>query len=475
MIDQPRAQPIDCTLIAQEYLRDEPAFASSLGFGPFVQQGCGKGPAVLIGDQSEISLLGADRVTKLDHRMALLARNGDTVLVRNRETGFETYLADCLGLMDVTFVQVDNDPARPVAEQIRMSPQLLDTLAQTARENGGLTIKAYLTTGNIWRLAQTIGEMSKTCIHVCGPSPRATLRANDKLWFTQLVQKTIGVDATPPTHSAYGPAAVADLARTISRDAGQVIVKVPDSAGSAGNIKLNAERLHGMSADETRQFLLDRLHAKGWQDSYPILVGVWDDNVSHNPSVQMWIPQKADGPPQIKGIFEQRVQGDAGAFVGAARSVLPAPLQDRLSAEAARIARVLQHLGYFGLCSLDAVICETPARPDMIHWIECNGRWGGVSIPMLAAAQRLPDLPAIAIVQEVLPGAVLTTEHLRRHLADLLFQVDQNEGGIVIISPCESARDISVNLMAIADTQDAADEVLAIAMRRLAAHHDGAG
>lgn len=476
MTDQPQFTTSACDVIAQDYLRDEPAFLSSLDFGAFVAQGCGPGPAVLIGDQSEISLLGSLSGVQLDHRMALLAKNGDIMLVRQRETAFETYLADCLGLVDVTFIQVDFDPLRPVVDQVRRSQPQLDALAQVARKWGGLTLKAYLTTGNVWRLAQAISELSGQCIHVCGPSPRATRRANDKLWFNQLARKIVGTNATPPTLAAYGPAAAAGLARRISRSAGQVIVKVPDSVGSAGNIRLKGALLRKLSLAGSRQFLLDRLHSMGWQDSYPILVGVWDENVSHSPSVQLWIPHTSDGTPLVEGLFEQCVRGETAAFVGAARSTLPSPIQDQLSAEAIRIASVLQRLGYFGRCSLDAVICEASARPDVVHWIECNGRWGGVSIPMRTASQLRPDLtlPAIAIVQEILPGEALSTRQLKQHLAELLFRQGKNREGLVIISPSENRRGMSVSMFAISDTQEAADDLLAEAMRRLAVVHHSA-
>ena len=73
MIPEPRHLDRECHLIAQDYLRDEPALVSSLDFGAFVAQGTGAGPSVLIGDQSEISLLSSAVDTNLDHRMALLA------------------------------------------------------------------------------------------------------------------------------------------------------------------------------------------------------------------------------------------------------------------------------------------------------------------------------------------------------------------------------------------------------------------
>ena len=52
--------------------------------------------------------------------------------------------------------------------------------------------------------------------------------------------------------------------------------------------------------------------------------------------------------------------------------------RQRIAQEAAHIACLFQELGHFGRCSLDAVLLDSGA----LHWIECNGRWGGVSIPM---------------------------------------------------------------------------------------------
>lgn len=469
MIPEPRHLDRECHLIAQDYLRDEPALVSSLDFGAFVAQGTGAGPSVLIGDQSEISLLSSAVDTNLDHRMALLARNGDTVLVRRRETGFERYLAECLGMDDVTFLQVNAKPLRSVTYQLRTARPLLDALSERARNHGGLTLKAYLTTGNGWRLAQAVGERSGQRIHVCGPSPRATQRANDKLWFSQLARRVIGIDAIPPTLAAYGPAAAAGLVHQICRSAAQVVIKVPDSAGSAGNLRLEGAQVRGASLAGLRQFLLERLHRIGWRDRYPILVGVWDENVSHSPSVQMWIPHASEGMPLVEGIFEQRVQGEEATFVGAARSSLPHAINAQLKEEAARIACVLQRLGYYGRCSLDAVICIPPTGSETIHWIECNGRWGGVSIPMTTTRQLLDGapLPAIAILQEKLPTPQMNCDALRNLLADLLFHRGRDRFGLVILSPPERADGKLVNLLAIAETQIEADEMLAQAMRRL--------
>ena len=453
---------------AQALLTAEPAFLSSREFGPFVRQGVGRGPSLLIGDQSEISLLRASG-SQLDYRMSLLAHPGDYVLVRQRTPAFEEYLADYLNLVDVTFLQADRTDLAPVAAQALQLDSLINSCADAAREFGGLTLKPYLTSGHIWRLAKKISETAIRDVHVCGPSPRIMRRANDKLWFSDLARQIIGTSATPPTRAAYGPAATAGLVRQISRTAKQVIIKVPDSAGSAGNIRLASDDIADISVTELRRFLLSRLRRTGWQDRYPVLVGVWDQNVLCSPSVQLWLPHPQDGRPRVDGIFEQRVKGDEGAFVGAARSTLPEPQQQQLATEACQIAAVLQELGYYGRCSLDAVICADNNGPEIIHWIECNGRWGGVSIPMTAAEQILgePVVPTLLVVQEKLPDRRLTTPGMIKLLKDLLFQQGHTKSGLIIMSPPESENGTFVNLLAVGESQNRADNYIAEAMKRI--------
>lgn len=466
------AEPNPCSeeRIADALRRDEPALVSSLDFGPFVRQGSGDGPALLIGDQSEISLLGLAPASPLEYRMALLARPGDHVLLHRRAPAFESYLRDQLGLTDVTFHQVSEAGRGPLTRQAWTSPAWVNHFAAVTADHGGLTIKSYLTTGNTWRLAKAIGEQAAQIVHVGGPSPRMTRRANDKLWFARLARRVIGETATPPTLAAYGPAATAGLVRRIGRLADQVIVKVPDSAGSAGNLRLDSAAVRGRTLSALRTLLMGRLHAVGWRDSYPLLVGVWDRDVICSPSVQMWLPCLSDGAPRIDGIFEQHVRDDVATFVGATRSTLPQKIQDQLHHQATRIARVLQRLGYFGRCSLDAVVCQSSGEPPAIHWIECNGRWGGVSIPMTAAAQIVPNTntDAISIVQELLPARWLDTTALLQQLQGLLFHAGKSKAGLIIGSPPAHPEGPLINLLGVAPTQARADALMGEAMRRLA-------
>lgn len=459
----------NCTTIAERLAADEPALLGSLDFGPFVRQGTGAGPSLLIGDQSEIGFLRSAPQTHLDYRMSHLARSNDIVLVRRRDTRFEDYLAGHLGLTNLTFLEIPRSDILPVSKLALASSALIDRLAAAASRNNGLTLKSYLTTGNIWRLAQAIGGAAQKVVHVCGPSPRVTTRSNDKLWFSQLACSVLGRDATPPTMSAYGPAAAAALVSHISKKAAQVVVKVPDSAGSAGNVRVSSALLSAKTLTEIRDFLLGRLHAIGWRDNYPVLVGVWDDNVVCTPSTQLWIPRPDEGKPIVEGVFEQTVRGEISAFAGAARASLPDSILHRLYGESEQIAAVLQQIGYYGRCSFDAVLFAGQDGRDKIHWIECNGRWGGVSIPMTAAVGlgNLQSLKGLLIVQEELNGKRIGTNELLNRLDDLLYRHASPSNGIILLSPPPARQGTLVNYMVVADTQAAAQTLGDQAMKRL--------
>ena len=139
-------------------MADEPALTSSFDFGQFVAQGVGSKRTLLIGDQSEISLHSSADFNSLEHRMAHLAQPGDLVLVRRRDPSFETYLASLLGGDHVTFLQTKPPGGLSLTKHAWQSTELVDLLAETVRQSGGLTLKSYLTTGNTWMLARAIGK-----------------------------------------------------------------------------------------------------------------------------------------------------------------------------------------------------------------------------------------------------------------------------------------------------------------------------
>ncbi len=450
-------------------VQDEPALTGALDFGPYVVQGEGPGPRILIGDQSEIPLLATPMPQVLDHRIALLARDGDVVILRTPDPEFFDYIGTVLHRPGVTSLGAGLDTREPVVRQCRSTPALRTPLEALVTRKGGATLQSYMTTGNTWRLAQSLGEATGQRVHVAGPGPRIARRANDKLWFADLARRVLGRDALPPTMRAFGPAAAAGLVRRLARQSEQVIVKVPDSAGSAGNILLKSDELADVSLAVLSRFLRRQLSVIGWRGRYPLLIGVWDRNVTCSPSVQMWLPHIKAGPPRVDGVFEQRVRGISAAFIGGARSTLPESVQTQLAHEAQRVAAVLQRVGFYGRCSFDAVLVQDGSGGVRPHWIECNGRWGGVSIPMTAAASLAGGMPpeGLVILQSSVGARGLSMADLLACLDPLLFRPDDTTEGIVIVAPPQGVAETKLTLMAMAAAQDRAERLMDIALTRL--------
>ena len=341
--------------LADRMLAAEPALAASSAFGDLVTSGLHTTPRLLIGDQSEIPLFASAEEAYYGYRVGLLADEGDLVaLAQERSLAFEHYLKRLLGIKELEILDLaasERGRRSPLPLRCLESPAAFHRIVSVAKSAGGLNLVPHLTTGHVWRLAQAVADDTGNKVAVCGPPPRLSKRVNDKLWFAACVREVLGQTSLPPTYSAYGPAALAAHVRHLAKRYERVVVKVPDSAGSAGNLPLVSSSLTGMSLAGVRERLLGLLGALGWSDRYPLMVEVWDTDVISSPSVQMWIPETSKGESIIEGIFEQVVEGLEGNFVGAVRSRLPGAVRDRLVDEAARLAFLFQKLGYFGRCS----------------------------------------------------------------------------------------------------------------------------
>ena len=253
----------------------------------------------------------------------------------------------------------------------------------------------------------------------------------------------------------------------------RIVVKVPDSAGSTGNFTFVAAELTDLSIAAIKQQLLHLMHMKGWRDRYPLQVGVWESNVLSSPSAQIWIPQPDIGAPLIEGIFEQIVEGAEGRFVGARPAKLARGSRHRFIKEATMLATLFQHLGYYGRCSLDAIVSLSDNKKEQLHWIECNGRWGGVSIPLTLANELCSGErnAALFIVQQSSPGpSRISTHDFLNKLEDRLFTRYQSEQGIVLLSPCEGPDDSSrLNFCCLAHSEKEAESMAQSALTCLRA------
>jgi hypothetical protein len=429
------------TVLAGEILSEQPKLGVLPPFGADVRMGFGDGRRVIFGDNGEIPLLLQKRPSRLDYRMGFLAGDGDVVVVGGQSSqAFQGYQQSITGARGVIYLNVDPHEKPPLLATpviCLRQPQAFRRLAALLSGGGSPTLMAHITTGTVWALAAKLAEELGKPVYVAGPPPRLSHVVNDKGWFGQVAARLLGQTSIPPKRIAYGAAALTRHVAELADRRNRLFLKVPDSAGSAGNFALSTDELRGMPVRALHGFLTRFLAGSDWSGRYPLLVEVIDANVLTSPSVQLWIPGRREGTPVIEGLFEQTLAGPGNRFTGAVQALLPQPLEQQLTREAQKLGQLFQELGYFGRCSFDAVISGPGWDDVVIHWIECNGRWGGVSIPMSlmnyldqGAAAR-----AYVIVQSPLQGLQ------PQPFSNLLAKVEQHFGaavqhkGLIFLSP----------------------------------------
>jgi hypothetical protein len=460
--------------VAQKLAAEDPALATTSAFGDRVRSGMSGDLWLVIGDTREIGLSTPEKALTYEYRLSLLARRDDLVAFsREPHPDFEHYRSHYLGAGPVIGLDLSSgagNPLLPLAARCRLDDEVFSRIVEAARRKGGLTVVPHIGMGSTWQLAAAVAETAKLHVDVASPSPRLTRRVNDKLWFARLIGEVLGENALPPTLAAYGPAALAHRIRALARSAARVVVKVPYSAGGAGNVSIAATEVAGAALSVIKEYILAALHALGWYDVYPLLVGLWEAPALSSPSVQLWIPAIGAGPPVIEGLFEQILEGAEGTFVGSVPAKFPERWRDQLANQAMRLATVLQLLGYFGRCSLDALLVGQSFDSAALHWIECNGRWGGVSIPM-TIVNRLSQDPArakLVVAQRVCESQPpWRFADAVRALDDLLFKPGRQEQGIILLSPVEIEAGRGAQMLACAQTTTAARELSERAIRIL--------
>lgn len=480
-IEQSCALPIEdderdrLTSLAEKLLENEPALSSTTHFGPNVDCGVhAGGPALLLADQSEISLYGAPEDTLLEYRLATLADAGDIlILSHDRSPAFEDYLRDYLDISGLDVMEAASRSGErrwPLPKRCLQHEQLFHHIAHEMAGAGSLTIVPYLSTGHVWNLARRLTEETGARVAIAAPPPRLARCVNDKVWFANRVKQVLGEQALSPSVIVYGPAALTGHVRHMSSGSRRLVIKIPDSAGSAGNLTLDTAMFRGQGSTPVRLHLLDMLTAMGWQGTFPLKIENWEEQILSSPSVQIWIPDRQHGLPIIEGVYEQIVEGVAGKFSGAIKSSMPASMKHRLAKQAMSLAFLFQQLGYFGRCSMDALVTGADYGTADLHWIECNGRWGGVSVPMTLVNRLLPKPHDwhVMIVQRLnldLPPRPIET--VIDCVGDLLFQKRLGNEGTILLTPTCYERGAGVHFLAVARTLDKARKLSRDMMLRL--------
>ncbi|MDF9391513.1 hypothetical protein ELQ36_03175 [Methylococcus capsulatus] len=443
-------------------LADEPTLTSTRMFGDKVSAGVDEAPALFFEDHTEIALYAQPAADlALQYRILMLAGDEDMVLISGRRSEhFERYCRNTLGLGNVTVLGVPSSSARShptLPERCAATPDAQEPIIEVARKHCRLNLIPYIGTRHAWRFAGLIAERTGARIKVAAPPPQLTQRVNDKLWFARCVKELLGPKALPPSYCTFGPVGLAGRLAALARRFERIVIKIPDSAGGAGNLIFPSDLIRRLPPEALSRRVLRLLARRGWNGGFPLLVGAWDCKVLASPSVQIWIPSRDDSRPVVEGVFDQSLGDEEGTFVGAMPSELPESLRSRLAGEALQLACLFQQMGYFGRCSFDAVIAGNDGATDQPHWIECNGRWGGTSIPMTLANRLLGDWKrrALLIVQRtgLSPPCDLATALGR--LGPLAFR-DRSEEGIVILTPGGLETGRGMHFMSLAGSQEAA-------------------
>ncbi len=189
---------------------------------------------------------------------------------------------------------------------------------------------------------------------------------------------------------------------------------------------------------QLRELLLGELPKLGYEVGDELVVSIWEDDVLAAPSMQYWIPPKGEGLPIFEGFYKQFISGRTGSFAGSAPCRLPGRLHELALSQTQVLVRIFQELGYVGRCSFDLLVVGQSLESANLHFIECNGRWGGTSLPMTFLNQifgNWHDHPYAVLCWRIGAGDELSFSQVFDALEGDLFDRRTMQGKYILIQP----------------------------------------
>lgn len=398
------------------------------------------GGALVLDDTGGIAL--ADRVFQLHEvqdRARIRAGDGDTVLTSTHTSAdFEAYCRDQLQLGAPHWLHC-HPPTRQrgLASTCWLEKDLRQELIERVRDGRIRYLHPHMGNYASWTLAMLLSRAAKRPLLVIGPHPGLCAAVNNKVWFTRVTNSLLGSTHTPVSRPASSFSGLACLAKQLGREGSRLVVKIPDSAGGEGNLVFNSKEFRKQRLGTVRKILRQRLEPTGWKGATPLLVSCWESDVLSTPSIQAWIPPLADGAPVVEGIFEQMIHGDNGIFEGCHPAHLPQHLGRSMLQDSLALCELYQLLGYVGRCSFDTIIVGKTSSRSRAEFIECNGRWGGTSLPMTLSNRLFGNTHRRPFASRSLrvPGLErVCFEEIRRQFKKHLYNARTGRGWLVIFS-----------------------------------------
>ena len=413
-------------------------------------------PTLYLDDVSEIPfLVNIVGVEEYQHRARVRAGDGDLfAAVTAPAAGYEDYCRDGLGMgsPEAVVAEVVSSPLA-VAEACSHGRALAQIVAR-ARSAGGLLIHPYMSIEPVWELAARVAAEGNATVKVIGPPPPVTWVANDKKSFGELVEQTLGKEWLVRTEIAREPAEIARHLRNIAGTCARVGLKRTRCASAMGNEVFDSAVLLTQDVESVVEGFLRRTE---WDGLEEVLAVVWEE-ADVSPSTQTWIPPLGRGEPIVEGVYEQILEGPEKIFVGS--RPWKHPVADQLSSTSTRVARELQKLGYVGRCSFDFIVLDD----ERARFTECNGRWGGTSIPMSLVDRLVPgSRPPYRAQDFVSPDLMGTSfEEVQSRLASELYDPASGEGRFILynVGPLNASGKLDV--IALGKTQERAEAALEV-------------
>jgi hypothetical protein len=443
-----------------------PSVASDERFARLRPRALPPGGCLELADFTDVYLTDrAAEVYFLQQRARLRAGDGDLVVAhRDPAPAWEEYCQTRLGLGYPEWLRPlpDRPPVR-LAAACWIDREVRGRVVRALRQERLRYLQPYHGSRSVWQLAWLLQRSSRRPLHVLAPPPRLSRLVNDKLWFCHAVESLLGPSAVPTTREAGNLATLALVARSLARRSQRIVVKRPDAAGGEGNLVVESSRLADKSLGEIRRHFRARLGDIGWTGSSPLLVSSWETEVLSSPSTQFWIPPREQEEPVVEGVYEQVLSGTSGIFEGCRPAELPSDLTQEMVDRSYLLARLFQELGYVGRCSIDLLLVGPDLESARIELIECNGRWGGTSIPMTLANRLLGDWsrrPYFARELAV-PGLCgVPTREVLACLEDDLFDVRTGRGHFVVFNPGRRDFRPAVAVLAFGESQREAERLV---------------
>lgn len=419
-----------------------------------VWTGEGGYPILYLDDVSEIPfLVNIAGVEEYQHRARVRAGDGDLFAsVTPPVPGYEEYCRDVLGLGSPEGLVADVVGSPLAVAQACGHGSAFDRIVGRARRAGGLLIHPYMSIEPVWELAARVATDAGVPVKVIGSPPPVTWIANDKMSFSALVEDTLGKDWLVRTEIAHQLTDLARHLRAFAQLSPRVGLKRTRCASAMGNAVFESSALLSDDVESVVDAFLKRTEWDGRED---VLVVAWED-AALSPSTQTWIPPRGQGAPLVDGAYEQILKGPERVFVGS-RPWASAHAETMKSASL-EVAKALQELGYVGRCSFDFIV----VADGSLRFTECNGRWGGTSIPM-SLVERLvpgerPPYRAQDYESERLVG--MSFGDVVRHLGGELYNPVSGAGRFILYNVGPLAESGKLDVIALGKNQRDAEDAL---------------